>query len=103
MQKFTVRCCEISEKNQQSDDPLQSNLAGGSTLRATWKGPVVAVNLFGCALSIALLVLSLVFGDGMSLIATILLSILSSLVGFTTTGNLPFRAVRPRTFLQATP
>ena len=46
-------------------------------------GPVTLANLFGCFLSIALLVLSLSFGDGMSLIATILLSLTSTLVGLT--------------------
>lgn len=79
MQSFTVRCCEISEKAHQAGDGRSSS----SNLRATWKGPVVVVNLVGCALSIALLVLSFVFGDGMSLVATLLLSTLSTLVGFT--------------------
>ena len=45
-------------------------------------GPLTGLSLLGCALSIALVVLSVVEGDGMSLVATLLLSCLSSLVGY---------------------
>jgi hypothetical protein len=43
--------------------------------------PVVVVNIFGCAESVVLLILSFVYGDGMSQFAAILLSTLSTLVG----------------------
>ncbi|KAK4958049.1 hypothetical protein LTR10_004474 [Elasticomyces elasticus] len=53
-----------------------------------WTAPVVLVNLFGCLLSAVLFVASLVYGDGMSLVATVL-SLLSSLVGLTNSWNFP--------------
>jgi len=44
-------------------------------------GPLAWVTLLGFALSVVMLVVSLVYGDGMSVLATILLSVLSTLVG----------------------
>lgn len=52
-----------------------------ATVTVASNGPLTWVLLLGCCLSIALLVSSLVFGDGMSFIATILLSLLSTLIG----------------------
>ncbi|KAF2774234.1 hypothetical protein EJ03DRAFT_340457 [Teratosphaeria nubilosa] len=49
------------------------------TARAT--GPLTYVAVLGCGFSITLFIASIVFGDGMSMLATILLSLLSTLVG----------------------
>lgn len=52
-------------------------------MRANLLGPHVFANILGCALSVALLVLSVILGDGMSLLATILLSGVSVFAGIT--------------------
>ena len=75
MAPFTVRCCEIKHSSGDAIVP--------SVLSSSWRGPVVLANLFVCALSICLLVLSIIFGDGMSLLATLLLSTVSVFVGIT--------------------
>lgn len=92
MPPYTVRCCLIkrresprrafswSSERQSSKDGSASD---HSTLRAKPTGPHVLANVFGCALSVVLLVLSITFGDGMSLLATLLLSATSVLVGIT--------------------
>lgn len=61
---------------------------------ATIKGPLSWVIMLGCSLSIGLFIISIVFGDGMSLLATILLSFLSTLTGIANkwTLKLPKRA-----------
>jgi hypothetical protein len=71
MQPFEVRCLRIRQVDYQ--------------------GSVNLVNMFGCILSIALFVLSVVYGDGMSLIATVLLSLLSSLIGLTSRWHMRFK------------
>ena len=71
---------EIVENNRNRPRD-RSDGQNGSLLRVRWTGPVVLVNLFGSVISLVMLTLSFVFGDGMSLIATILLSALSTLVG----------------------
>lgn len=63
---------------------------GGGSVKAALFGPVNLVTMFGCLLSIALFVLSVVYGDGMSLIATVLLSVLSSLIGLTSRWTMQF-------------
>lgn len=92
MPPFTVRCCVIRAKDTSVRPKkwfggTKSGHHGSDTkesiLRARLSGPVVLANVFGCALSIVLLVLSVVFGDGMSLLATLLLSLTSVLVGIT--------------------
>ena len=82
MNKFAVRYCVISEKAQ-PQTVGSSPAVPRPHVRTTWNGPVIAVSLFGCALSITLLVLSLVFGDGTSFVVSVLLSTLSTLVGVT--------------------
>ena len=61
---------------------------------ATIKGPLSWVIMLGCSLSLSLFIISIVFGDGMSLLATILLSFLSTLTGIANkwTLKLPKRA-----------
>lgn len=89
MTPFTVRCCEIKHSSDAN--------AGPAVLSASWRGPVVLANLFGCALSILLLVLSLVYGDGMSLLTTLLLSVVSVFVGITNRWSLRLPKRPPRT------
>lgn len=89
MQPFEVRCLRI----RKIDPDSQRSTSGGS-VRAALYGPVNLVNMFGCILSITLFTLSAVYGDGMSLIATVLLSLLSSLIGLTSRWHMQF-ARRP--------
>lgn len=114
MPAFTVRCVKITKSEKQptpttlSDIVLRGQPASGrerdrSTtmspdiseppVKVTAFGPLALVTLLGCLLSITLFTLSVVFGDGMSMIATILLSLLTSLTGWSNswTLNLPKR------------
>ncbi|KAK3647819.1 hypothetical protein LTR56_007793 [Elasticomyces elasticus] len=75
---YGVRCLRIQRK----DDPKDAKMT------TKWTAPVILVNLLGCGLSVVLFVASLVYGDGMSLIATVLLSLLSTLVGITNSWSL---------------
>jgi hypothetical protein len=86
MQPFEVRCLRIRQVDYQGS----MRTTGGGSVRAALFGPVNLVNMFGCILSIALFVLSVVYGDGMSLIATILLSLLSTLIGLTSRWHMQF-------------
>ncbi|KAG8529920.1 uncharacterized protein KY384_005401 [Bacidia gigantensis] len=70
LRDYHVRC-ELIEK----PDPSKSVEA------ATW-GPLAYTSLLGTAMSVALLVLSIKKGDGFALLATLLLSFLTSLIGF---------------------
>jgi hypothetical protein len=87
MQPFEVRCLRIRQVDYQGS----LRTTGGGAVRANLFGPVNLVNMFGCILSIALFVLSVVYGDGMSLIATVLLSLLSSLIGLTSRWHMQFK------------
>ncbi|KAL2357209.1 hypothetical protein BJ546DRAFT_1058815 [Cryomyces antarcticus] len=49
--------------------------------KAKTKAPLSVVALLGCAFSLALLILSILMDDGMALLATILLSFLSTVIG----------------------
>ncbi|KAK5736035.1 hypothetical protein LTR17_007706 [Elasticomyces elasticus] len=89
MPNFGVRCLSIRSRTE----GLES-----ANMTTKWTAPVILVNLFGCGLSVVLFVASLAYGDGMSLIATVLLSLLSTLVGFTNAWTLPLpqRRMGPR-------
>lgn len=69
MEPYSVRCEEISKP-----DPDKNVSA------AKW-GPLVQVEIVGFCMSVALFVLSIVRRDGFALLATLLLSGLSSLIG----------------------
>ncbi|KAL9599579.1 MAG: hypothetical protein Q9219_003735 [cf. Caloplaca sp. 3 TL-2023] len=69
LQRYTVRCERITKEES---PPVKAKSFGPTTLLA----------FLGCAMSIALLGLSIHEEDGMALLATILLSLLSTLVGF---------------------
>jgi hypothetical protein len=66
---FTVHCVRVTK------NPSAPNVT------AKLRGPLSLLVILGCAFSIALLVLSITFNDGMALLATILLSLLSTVVG----------------------
>ena len=86
MKEFSVRCVEISRTN---------NLH----VKAKTVAPLTGVLLLGATLSVILIALSIHYGDGMSLLATILLSLLSSLIGLGNkwTLSLPKRSVKDTT------
>ena len=69
LEDYSVRCVRITKNDTASDVKAVSN------------GPLTWLALIGCAMSIALVGLSIKEEDGMALIATILLSCLSTLIG----------------------
>ncbi|KAF2237969.1 hypothetical protein EV356DRAFT_529466 [Viridothelium virens] len=69
MAAYEVQCVEIKK------------ISNAPPVKAKTRGPLTVVLLLGCAFSIGLLALSIVKKDGMSLLATGLLSILSSIIG----------------------
>ena len=68
MAAFSVRCIEIKRKKNRS-------------VKAKLKSPLSLVAILGCLSSIALVYISVHFEDGMALLATLLLSFLSTLLG----------------------
>ncbi|TKA80740.1 hypothetical protein B0A55_02689 [Friedmanniomyces simplex] len=58
------------------------------SVKAKAAGPLAYVTLLGSTLSVSLFTISIVFGDGMSLIATISLSLLSTLTGISNSWRL---------------
>jgi hypothetical protein len=97
MPPFTVRCVSVTINRAIQEQPLtvMDTLFRGQPRAASVcpadhqlplvklkaMGPLSWVTLLGSFLSLALLIVSIVLGDGMSLIATLLLSGLSTLVG----------------------
>lgn len=73
---YAVRCERISKPNPTS------------TVSAYTWGPLAWLSLLGTAMSVALLALSIARNDGFALLATILLSLLSTLIGFGSRWNL---------------
>lgn len=71
MQRNETRCVRIVRNPENPDRPIRPKLIG----------PLLGVNLLGLGCSVGLLVASIVLDDGMSLLATLCLSILSSLTG----------------------
>lgn len=86
MQPFEVRCLRIRKLDLQG----AKRTTGGGFVRAALFGPVNLATMLGCVLSIALFVLSVVYGDGMSLTAVCLLSLLSTLIGLTSRWHMQF-------------
>lgn len=76
LKAYAVRCERISKP-----DPASTVSA------ATW-GPLAWLSLLGTAMSVTLLALSISQSDGFALLATILLSLLSTLIGFGSRWNL---------------
>jgi hypothetical protein len=97
MPPFTVRCISVTIERAIQGQPLTAmdTLFRGQPRAASISptdhqlplvklkalGPLSWVTLLGSFLSLALFIVSVVLGDGMSLIATLLLSALSTLVG----------------------
>ena len=101
MKTFEVRCVEIKKKPpsemksysklvdtafrgvpRSSFDRTKTHLAPGAPpVKATATGPLALVTVLGFTLSLILFAASITFGDGMSFIATLLLSFLSTLIG----------------------
>ena len=97
MPPFTVRCVSITIDREIREQPLTAtdtlfrgqprtpctSLKGDRLPLVKLKalGPLSYVTLLGSFVSLALFIISFVLGDGMSLIATLLLSGLSTLVG----------------------
>lgn len=67
---YSVRCMSITKDETRP------------ACKARTTGPLTWLAILGCVLSIALSVLSIVFNDGMALLATMLLSFLSTVIGF---------------------
>ena len=68
MTDFSVSCIEIIRQKDAS-------------VKAKAKGPLSLVAILGCCCSIGLIAISIVFEDGMALLAVLLLSLLSTLIG----------------------
>lgn len=96
MPPFTVRCVSVQINKKLRAKPItksdilfrgQPDVTTPSDdhdlplVKLKAMGPLAGVTLLGFFLSLALFIVSLVLGDGMSLIATLLLSGLSTLVG----------------------
>ncbi|KAL9085341.1 MAG: hypothetical protein Q9165_007632 [Trypethelium subeluteriae] len=69
MAAYEVQCVEIKK------------IPDAPPVKAKTRGPLTVVLLLGCAFSVGLLTLSIVKEDAMSVLATLLLSILSSILG----------------------
>lgn len=102
MEKWTVRCVEVTKapdrprpktfrerlfgvKVGPSKDPEKEHdrkpPIGPAVVTAKANGPLAWVTLASCFLSIAMFMVSIICGDGYSLVATLLLSFLSTLIG----------------------
>jgi len=97
MPPYTVRCVSVTINKELQEQPLTtidtlfrgqpkptklSHADQNSPLvKLNPLGPLAWITLFGSFVSIALFIVSVMLGDGMSLIATLLLSCLSTLVG----------------------
>ena len=82
---YTVRCEEITVNNS-------------NQIKAKTWAPLTFLSILGCAMSIAILVISIVKEDGMALLAILLLSFLSTLIGIGSRWSLEFNkriATRP--------
>lgn len=97
LETYAVRCVEIKKKRKERSSTLvrMGTILDGAFLSsknaerekseplvtANRNGPLSWVTILGCLLSTGLFISSIVFGDGMSLVATLLLSLLSTLTG----------------------
>ena len=101
MPTFMVRCVEVTKrKNMRQPTRMDTLLRGvqrsktaspdmtAPSVKAKATGPLSWVTLLGFFLSISLFTISLLLGDGMSLLATLCLSFLSTLIGIANKWNL---------------
>ncbi|KAF1990030.1 hypothetical protein K402DRAFT_418126 [Aulographum hederae CBS 113979] len=77
MPEYSVRCVEI---RRIKNGPVKAESMGD--VKADSMGPLGLIALFGSALSCVLLALSIWQADGMAVLAVLLLSLLSTLIGF---------------------
>lgn len=73
-----------------------------ATVKAKAAGPLTWVTLLGFSLALAIAIVSIVYGDGMSLMAAIALSLLSSIVGICNKWNLKLPD-RPKNAVEVIP
>lgn len=92
---YSVRCQRITKAplKPPSYNLFNEKFEDSSTnqVKARALGPLSFLSVLGCSMSIALLVLSIVKKDGMALLATLLLSGLSTLVGIGSRWSLELR------------
>ncbi|WPH02420.1 Hypothetical protein R9X50_00528400 [Acrodontium crateriforme] len=95
MPTFMVRCVEVKKRNddrkptrmdtffrgKSGRQNTQSPTLGPPLIKARANGPLSWVTLSGFFLSVLLLITSFLLGDGWSVVATLLLSSLSTLIG----------------------
>ena len=105
MPPHMVRCVQVTKTEarpptrmdrffggqQPAKGSAQSDSYKPPTVKAKATGPLTWVTFLGFSLSVALFITSIIFGDGMSLLATILLSFLSTLVGIGNKWSLRFQ------------
>ncbi|MCJ1349266.1 hypothetical protein MMC31_007502 [Peltigera leucophlebia] len=77
-----------SEKHSNGDEHKYNP---SSQVTARTRSPLTFLSVLGCTMSVALFVLSLVKKDGMALLATILLSLLATLIGIGSRWSLELR------------
>lgn len=113
MPTFTVRCVEVKKKQQdykptrldtifrgQKREVTKEPNVGRPLVKAKATGPLSWVTLLGFAEAVILMIASITFGDGMSILATILLTGLSSVIGISNKWNLKLPR-RPQTHAPA--
>jgi hypothetical protein len=101
MPTFAVRCVKVTKRDDIRPPTRMDTILRGvnrsatrspeivpPSVKAKANGPLSWVTLLGFFMSVFIFILSVVFGDGMSMIATILLSLLSTLVGVSNKWNL---------------
>lgn len=82
---FEMHTFSKQQQTGSAKDRSQTAMTPGNVsppVKARSSGPLSWVTLLGSFLSLSLLIISITLGDGMSLIATILLSGLSTLIGY---------------------
>ena len=108
---FTVRCVSVTKRMDMGLPSRMDTFLRGTAprrrvtrspelgpplVKAKASGPLSWVTLLGFFLAVILFASSIIFGDGFSLLTTILLSLLSTLVGISNKWNLKLPR-RPRT------
>lgn len=92
---YSVRFARItrevprSEEEHRNRDEHKYNPSSQVTART--RSPLTLLSVLGCTMSVALLVLSIVKKDGMALLATILLSLLATIIGIGSRWSLELR------------
>lgn len=86
LDSYSVRFARITRQDPKSDTKNSEEHSNGverknAQVTARTRSPLTLLSALGSTMSVALLVLSLVNEDGMALIATILLSLLATLIG----------------------